>query len=525
MVTNNRRQLLLGGAAFGTAAYAGFDIRAFAQASKANTLRIALSKQTGNLDPRRYVAVWAVQSMIYDPLLRYGKGGKLEPALAESWTVSEDGKVLTFNLRKGVTFTDGTPWNSETMRWNLEQWIGREDHSWLLISDNYDRVEIKDEYTTAIHLKQPVPSALVELTTVRPVRFISPASVGSDGVFKQPIGTGPWKVEVNNAERTELVRNDKYWGATPKVERVSMVVIPNSRSRISALRAGEIDITGGVFVAAISPQEASTLQAAGVNVVKETGTDTMVLGFNPQRPILQDPLVREAMSLCIDRDAICEKLMRGYATPTANLFPDIIPDSGKRLPVPKRDIARAQAILEQAGWTGSGVRSKDGKPLEFEMVISEDAVAGSRALGEVLQSAMKDAGIQLKLRLVDHVSRHDDIPQLKYDLALFITAGAPYDPHSSLTTYFLSTYRTGTDGKMFMDAAALDPLVNQALSADDANRATAYQRFYDWLMEHHAIAPIYHASRIWAHSARVKDFSVPPTEYEMPFEGISLAQG
>jgi len=144
------------------------------------------------------------------------------------------------------------------------------------------------------------------------------------------------------------------------------------------------------------------------------------------------------------------------------------------------------------------------------------------ALGEVIQSFVRDAGIEVTLRLVDHVSRHDDIPQMNYDLALFITAGAPYDPHGSLTTYFLSTYRTGTDGKMFMDAEHLDPLVLKALTAPEAEREAAYQGFFDWLESNHAIAPIYHASRIWAHSSRVKGFAIPPTEYEMPFEGITL---
>ncbi|MCB4771020.1 ABC transporter substrate-binding protein [Ancylobacter sp. Lp-2] len=523
-MNTTRRTFLISSGLLTTALVSGIELPAFA-AGDATTLRIALNRQTGNLDPTVYKAIWAVQSMIFEPLVRYGQGGKLEPALATSWSVSEDGKALAFKLREGVTFSDGTPWNAEALKWNLDRWIGKEDHSWLLVSAAYDRLQIVGPYEVVLHLKNPVPSALAELTTVRPVRFLSPKAVAADGTFKEAVGTGPWKVVRNDAERTELVRNDGYWGEKPAFEAVSLVVIPNARSRVDALRAGQIDITGGVFVAALSPQDARTLEASGLAVETATGTDTLVLGFNPERPILQDPRVREAVSLCLDRAAICEKLLKGFATPTMNLFPSVIPDSGRRLPVPKRDVARAKALLEEAGWKGAGVRSKDGTPLKLELVISEDAVAGSRALGEVIQNFVREAGIDVDLRLVDHVSRHDDIPQLKYDLALFITAGAPYDPHSSLTTYFLSTYRTGTDGKMFMDAAKLDPLVNAALTATEGTRAAAYQAFYDWLEQNHAIAPIYHATRLWAHGKRVSNFSIPATEYEMPHEGIKLVAG
>lgn len=520
-MVSTRREFLISSGLLTSVLLSGADISAFA-ANGDNTLRIALSKQAGNLDPVVYRAIWAVQSMIFDPLVRYGQDGKIEPALAESWSVTDDGKILNFKLRHGVTFSDGTPWDADALKWNLDRWIGKEEHSWLLVSAAYESLEIIGSHEVAIHLKSAVPSALSELTTVRPGRFLSPKALAADGSFNEAIGTGPWKVVRNDAEGTELVRNDAYWGTKPAIDKVSLIVIPNARSRVDAIRSRQIDITGGIFVAAISPQDAKTLENGGVTVERATGTDTLVLGFNPERPILQDPLVRQAISLCVDRAAICEKLLNGYATPTMNLFPVVIPDSGRRLEVPSRDVDRAKKLLEQAGWTGDGVRTKDGKPLKLELVISEDAVAGSRALGEVLQSFVREAGVEIDLRLVDHVSRHDDIPQLKYDMALFITAGAPYDPHSSLTTYFLSTYRTGTDGKMFMDPAQVDPLVNAALAADDATRAAAYQAFYDWLEENHAIAPLYHASRIWAHGPRVAGFTIPATEYEMPHEGISL---
>ncbi len=517
-----RRNFLISGAALGAFSMVEFGIAEYAYGANASTLRIALGKEPGVLDPQKYKGMFAVQAMIFEPLVSYGEGGRIEPALAESWTVSDDGKVLTFKLRQGVTFTDGTPWNSEAAIWNLKRWIGVEDHNWLGTVANFESTEIIDNTTIAIHLKNVVPAALNELTYVRPVRFLSPKSVGADGAYQNPVGTGPWVFASGSADGVELTRNDSYWGKKPLIEKVSLVVMTNARSRVDALRAGQIDVTGGSLVAQLSPDDALTLKDSGLNVVAAPGTDTMILGFNPTRPIFQDLAVREAINLCIDRDAICQKVALGFATPTMNLFPETVADSGTRYPVPARDVEKAKALLDKAGWVGTDTRQKDGQPLAIEMVISPEEVAGSRALAEVLQAYLKEIGIDMAIRVVDHTSKHDDIPKLKYDVTLFITNGAPYDPFASLPVYFLSTFLTGTDGKIWLDKDGLDPLVNKALYANEADRAANYQVFCDWLHDNNIMAPIFHATRIWAYGPRVQNFTVPSTEYALPYTGISV---
>ena len=165
----------------GTVATSGFllmdSFRPDAFAADGKSLKLPLSRPAGNLDPQRYVAVWAVQDMIFDPLVHYARGGVLEPALAESWTVSDDSKVFTFKLRPNVVFSDGEPWNAETMKWNFERWIPKKDYNWLLVSENFDKIEVVDPMTVTLHLKKSTPTALIELAYVRPVRFLSPKSV------------------------------------------------------------------------------------------------------------------------------------------------------------------------------------------------------------------------------------------------------------------------------------------------------------------------------------------------------------
>ncbi len=498
----------------------GFVAPAVAQEK---VLRLPLARTAGNLDPQRYVGMFAVQDMVFDPLVDYVRGGEIVPALAESWTVSDDGKTITFKLRPNVTFSDGTPWNAASMVWNLERWMPKKDYDWLAVSANLDRLETIDDLTVAVHFKQRVPTALTEFAYVRPVRFLSPKAVDAEGNMTAPIGTGPWKVATETAGTTELVPNETYWGDRVDLDRVVLTVLPDARSRLSALRAGEIDAVGGNFIAALSPQDALTLKSSGMAVVSDVGADTLIMGFNPQRPLFQDVKVREAFNLLIDRAAIAKVIMKDFATPTMNLYPDVVPDGGTRYEVPAKDVERAKALLEEAGWTGDdGTRTKDGQPLKVEMLISEDAVAGSREIGEVLQNMFAEAGIEMSLRNVDHAARHGEIPSMKYDVSLFITNGAPYDPFNTLVQMFDSTIQAGTDGKIYM-STELDPLIKAAVTAPDAERTEKFQAVYDWLHDNWAIAPIFHKSRIWAHGDKITTFVVPPTEYEMPLEGMVLA--
>lgn len=487
------------------------------------TLRVPTSKEANDLNPWKYSGLWVISSLIYEPLVGYGAGGQIVPVLAESWEVSDDGKSYRFNLRKGVTFSDGAAFDADAALWNLKHWIGMPDHSWLLVSDNFLSMAKVDDHTISIELKAPAPPALIELSTIQPMRFLSPASADADGNYVKPIGTGRWIVESSDANGTELVRNDTYWGEKPDHDRLSIPVIPEGRSRVAAMSAGELDMIGGNFAAKITPQEAETLKKLpAITVVSDIGTDTILLAYNPTREITKDAAVRAAISLCLDRAAIGQVVMKGYADPTMNLFPPSVAYSGRREAVLPRDIAAAKKLLEAAGWVGDGIRQKDGVDLALELVISEDAVPGSRSLGEVVQSQLGEAGFAVALRQVDHVTKHDDIPKMNYDMSIFITTGAPYDPHGSMTVYFLSSFVSGTDGKMFVDADQLDPLISAALSADEAERAAAYQAIYDWLASNHAICPIYHAKRIWAHSDKIASFVFPTTEYELPDKGIVL---
>lgn len=522
-MSTSRRQFVLGSVTAAALPFVPGAVAVSIAEEGAQTIRFAIQKPAGDLNPHIYSGLWGVQDLIFEPLVKYGKGGTFEPGLATSWDIENEGKLLRLHLREGVAFHDGTPWNAQALRWNFDRWIRLDDHSWINFARLFDGLTIVDPHTVEIAFEEAPLGLMFELSYVRPVRFLSPASVGADGAYGDPIGTGPWKLISSSNAESAFERYADYWGPKPAFERLEMKVLPDSRNRMAALRSGEIDVTGGDFLAPITATEAKTLKSAGVAVEIAPGSTTMILGFNPDRSkALADARVRKAISLGFDRQAVSTVLFAGFAQPAGSMFVDSVPLAGRQFAPDKRDVAEARRLLDEAGWTGSPVRSNEGEELSIELVVSEEQIIGSRSVAEVMQAQLKEIGIDLSIRSVDHASRHSDIPAREYDLAFFLTFGAPYDPYGTVVSYFLSTYDNGVDGKLYTDAGALDPLLEAAMGASIADSEKTLQAVYDWLHENTAIAPVLFLPSIWAHTERIENFEPPATEYDTPYEMIAV---
>ena len=510
----DRRQLMASSTALSF--LAAFPHVALAE-GHGDTLRVAIAGETGDLDLLQNVSTLSSYTVVFDGLIHYGPGGTLEPGLATAWTMAEDGKSITFDLREGVAFSDGVPFDAEAAKWNLERWMGVDDFSWIGIADAYESIQENSASQITVKLSRPVPAALLELTIVRPVRFLSPNAEAG-----QPIGTGPWIVESYSSSETILTRNDAYWGEKPSFSRLELKVVPDELARANALRAGELDVIGGDWVAPLSPRRAKALEGEGMTIVAEPGTATTILGYSPKSPMMQDKRVRQAIFLGIDRAAIAHVLFEGYADPTVDIFPTTVPTAGRRHDVPARDVAAAQAALTAAGWSedGSG-RTKDGTTLEIDFLVSEESFPGSRRIAEMIQAMLTEVGFKVDISSVDNATMHERRPNFEYDLTFFATYGAPYDPHGSLGASFVSTVDTGPDGKIYI-SDELDGVVLAALEASGEAQTAAMQGVYDWLHDNVAACPLLVTQRIWAVHPRVQGFSLPATDYDIPYKGLTL---
>lgn len=518
-----RRNFLMGSA--GVALLAALPRLALA-GEHDDTLRVAIAAETGDLDLLQNVSTLSSYTVVFDGLIHYGPGGTLEPGLATAWTVAEDGLSITFDLREGVLFSDGTPFDAAAAEVNLRRWMGVPDFSWIGVAAAFEDVVVESPTRITVKLTQPVPVALLEMTIVRPVRFLSPAAIDAEGKQTAPIGTGPWIVESFDSAQTTLVRNDAYWGEKPSFSRMQLLVVPDELARANGLRSGDLDVIGGDWVAPLSPRRARVLEGEGMVVVAEPGTATMLLGYSPTTPIMQDKAVRDAIYVGVDRAAIAAVLFEGFADPTANVFPTTVPTAGARREVPARDVAAAQAFLTAGGWTGdaSGF-SKDGKPLTLDFLVSEESLPGSRRIAEMIQAQLTEIGFQVEISSVDNATMHERRPAFDYDLTFFTTYGAPYDPHGSLGASFVTASDTGPDGKIYV-ADALDPIVTAALATGGEAREAAIQGIYDWLDENRAVCPLVVSQRLWAYNpGRVANFSLPATDYDLPFKGLTILEG
>ena len=519
-----RRTVLTSLAAAGLSPFVPVGVRR-AAAQEAGVIRFASAKPAGDMNPHVYNGLWGAQDLIFEPLIVYGQGGELQPGLATAWTLSADGLRLDLDLREGVTFHDGTPWNAEALRWNLERWIHDDNHQWMNHARLFEDLEVLDVHKVAMRFSEPPLGLLYELTYTRPVRFLSPGAVDAEGGFAEPVGTGPWRQVAASNSASDFERFEEYWGDKPQFQRLELKVLPDSRGRMAALRAGDVDVIGGDFLAPIRATEAKTLMDAGFDVEVSWGI-TMLIGFNPDRaPALADADVRRAISLGFDRAAIAQVIYQGLAEPAGSFFPEGVPFAGTRFPVDARDPDAARALLEGAGWTGDGIRQKDGAPLALELVISEDQIPGSRSLAEVMQAQLGEIGIDLSIRLVDHASRHSDIPARNYDLATFLTFGTPYEPYGTMVGYLYSPYDNGVDGKLVVDPENLDPLMMAAMSASEAEAQEKLQAVFDWMHAGTAFLPVLYSPSFWAHADRVAGFRPPATAYDTPYEGLHVVEG
>src|SRR5262245_39655013 len=276
-----------------------------AHAQPAGTLVVGLVAEPVNLDPAQVTDANSarVGRRIVEPLVFLAdESTKLEPGLAESWTVSRDGLTYTFKLRKGVKFHDGTPFNAEAVKFSIERQINPEHPAAKLgkypfanyFFGNIKAIEVMDETTVRFILKEARASFLSVLT-VGAASIVSPTAVRKHGqdYALQPVGTGPFRFTTwERGQRVLLEKNPSYWRYPVKVDRVIYRPIVEDQARLTELLTGTVDMIVGVppdFVDQLASNQK-------VQVVRQVGTHVWYLGINNQKKPFDDKRVRQALN-------------------------------------------------------------------------------------------------------------------------------------------------------------------------------------------------------------------------------------
>ena len=259
---------------------------------------------------------------ITEPLLVLDEAGKLQPRLATSWQQLSPTKVR-FKLRPSVKFHDGTPFNAAAVKFTIDRAFNEKPGArWASLAGPFAGAEVVDDLTVDISTKEPYGPTLRSLAMAY-VGIVSPTAVKKHGenYGRNPVGTGPFKfVEWRTNTSITIEKNNDYWGDKALVDRVVFKVVPEEGARMISLRTGEADM-----VLIPSPADLPNLKREGkFNVYEVVGGRIIFVGFNLAKPIVNDPLVRQAMFHAVNINSILDNIYEGSAVrPKSYLAPSV----------------------------------------------------------------------------------------------------------------------------------------------------------------------------------------------------------
>ena len=480
-----------------------------------------------DLNPHLYAGEMYAQEMLYEGLVNITSDG-FEGCLAESWDVSDDGKVYTFHIRPGVTFSDGEKCDAYAIKANFDAILENKDrHTWLEMMHLLVGVDAPDENTFVIELSEPYYPLLTELGVTRPFAMISPKAMknGStkDGV-EAYIGTGPYVLdEFVTDEYAVFKANPNYWGEQPAIKTITVKVIPDNQTRILALEKGEIDmIFGKNMIDADAINQYLDSDQFTVELSDPTSTRQIVL--NTSSDILSEKDVRIALQHATNKQNISDGIFYGLEKPADTLFASTVPYCDIELEPYVYDLELAGQILDEAGWKmGSGnVREKDGQPLNIDLLYNSDSVT-EKSIAEYLQSEYQSIGVSLNIHGEEEQSYRDNMKAGNFDMVFNICWGTPYDPQSSLAAMRAPVYGDYAAQLGLDDKAEIDDAITEILITTDENRR---QELYTYVLTHlHEDAvyiPLTYECNKAIYRSDMKGFHFTQTQYEVPFQDFSF---
>jgi peptide/nickel transport system substrate-binding protein len=345
-----------------------------------------------------------VYANIFEGLTRIDRNGEVKPALAESWTVSDDGLVYTFRLHEGVTFHDGTTFDSADVKFSLDRAMAEDStNAQKGLFAPIAAVEAPDAKTVVITLKQATGNLLFNLGWGDAV-IVAPESAAENK--NTPVGTGPFKFDRwVKGDRIEISRNARYWGEPAKLASATIKIIPDPAAATAALLAGDVDAFANFPAPEALPQFEDDPRFTVV--IGSTEGET-ILAMNNAHPPLDDIRVRRALAHAIDRKAVVDGAMFGYGTPIGSHF---APHHPAYVDLTERyafDPEKAKALLGEAG---------HGNGLTLSLKLPPPSYA--RRGGEVVASQLAAIGIKTDIQQVEWAQWLEQVFKAKdYDLTI-----------------------------------------------------------------------------------------------------------
>lgn len=460
--------------------------------------------------------------LLFSGLIITGDKGEWIPDLAvdvptaANGGVSPDGLTLTYRLRQGVMWHDGTPFTADDVKFTWQLIMNRKVN--IVSRDGYDRissVETPDKYTVVVKFRQYYAPYLTLFTTILPKHKLENAGDINKATFNRaPIGTGPFKFkEWQVAEAIIFEANPNYYRGKPALDSIVYKIIPEPNILLTQLKTGELDVVSNIPFSSLEQVKAM----AGVRTVIAPTMFWEHMDFNLDNALFQDARVRKAIALAIDRQVIISNVLKGVASPA---YGDQSPLSWGYNPIqqpPARDVDAARELLSQAGWKPGpdGLMTKENKKLAFSLMIP----AGNKQREQTAQKIaeqLKDIGVTVELRPIDATAFFGDVLKTRrFETALYAwVAGLDPDNLNLWNSRKIPAPANGYEGQNYPGwrNPEVDKLTDLGVkTVDIAARKDIYFRIQDLIREEYPVVPLYFRGNIDAVKATVANYQPNPT--------------
>jgi peptide/nickel transport system substrate-binding protein len=481
-----------------------------ASASMAQTLRIGLAEDPDVLDPslaRSFVGRIVFASLC-DKLVDIDEKLNIVPQLATSWQWSADNKQLTMKLRPGVTFQDGEKFDAAAVKFNIERHktiAGSNRRGELLPVQS---VDVVDPLTVRLNLSAPF-SPLLTVLADRAGMMVSPKAAKDNPNFgAHPVCSGPFKfVERIAQDKITLEKYQGYWNkGAIHFDKVIYQPIVDATVRLANLKSGQLDL-----IERVAPSDFGAIKREGklgTSKITELGYQGITINTGKsdeakKNPLGRDPRVREAFELSLDRQGIVQVAMDGEADPGNQWVPPTNPYYAKNVPIPKRDVARAKALLKEAGVTNPS----------FTLMTA--TTSDAQRIAQVVQAMAKEAGFDVKIQSTEFATSLNLADKGQFDAYVLAWSGRA-DPDGNLFSFYGCKQPLNYSGEC---RANWDELLNRSRTTlDPKERVKIFATMAAEFEKERPIIYLFHRHWLYAYNKKLTGLRAVP-------DGLIRVQG
>ena len=488
---------------FRLAAAAALLVMSAGTACAQSTLRIGLAEDPDILDPtlaRTYVGRIVFASFC-DKLFDIDEKLNVVPQLALGYETAPDGKAVTIKLRPNVKFHDGESFDAAAAKYSLERHMTMAGSFRKPELAAVDHVDVVDPLTVKLVLKTPFAPLIAQLTD-RAGMMVAPkaATEAGDRFGLHPVCAGPYKfVERVPQDRIVVEKFADYWNKeNVHIDRIVYLPIVEDTARLANLKSGGLELIERVLATDIKDVRSDPkLKLATALGLGYMGMDINIGGGEPAKnPLGSTAKVRQALDYAIDRDALNQVVFNGEFVPGNQWVSPENPYYQSAFPVGKRDIAKAKALLKEAGVA---------TPFDVDFMVPRGAEP--QAVAEVIQAMAAEAGIMMKIRVTEFATSLKAAEAGEYQAYLLAWSGRS-DPDGNAYSFHKCKAPLNYSGFCNPD---VDKLLDKSrIPSDQAQRKSIYEKLTKIILEEHPILYLYHPRVLIAHTTRLEGYRQMP---------------